>query len=683
MSIASFSPANGAVGSSVTITGTAFNTTAANNIVYFGPTIGTVTAATATSLTVTVPGGASQGPLSVINTATNGRAESIKEFKLTYTGGNNTVSFNTQFVGITSSNYLQTATADFNNDGLPDIVSADQNNTKVSVFRNTTSTGASVISLATKLDLSCASGATNVSGIATADFDGDGKIDIVCSYVNNTTYRVTIYRNTTTNNATTLSFDAGVDIAMSTTQSWLHQPYLKIRDVNNDGKPDILYISTYILVNKINSPGTFTTSSFSDAGSAASGFGYGLFLSIGDVDADGNLDYATTTGYGGPLYIRRSQGLKGDLSSNNFSSVTQLNYSTQSNLYAMGDLDGDGKDDLVSFDYSTGGLSVFKSRVTAGSAIADSSFSGKLFIPLNTGTFGSINTLRGWKIELNDIDGDGKLDIVTTMGMFTPSNQQGYSTMVFRNTITSGTITSYNSFAPSSFASPYIFGIQNNSNDFTIGDLNNDGKPDIVLSNNGGLTILTNANNTPPTISSLDRYSGAVGSTVVITGTNFNTTATNNKVFFGATQATVTAATATSLTVTVPVGATFKPVSVTNSENTFTAYSLKPFMVTFTGGNNSVIFKSPVSFATTSSWIANGSVLGDLDGDGKADLAVLLHGGTLSIYKNTSTLGTLTSSVQCPVLLQASLTSRQKIRASCLIHFANNGLHILNDSAKS
>ncbi|MCU0322272.1 MAG: IPT/TIG domain-containing protein, partial [Chitinophagaceae bacterium] len=60
-----------------------------------------------------------------------------------------------------------------------------------------------------------------------------------------------------------------------------------------------------------------------------------------------------------------------------------------------------------------------------------------------------------------------------------------------------------------------------------------------------------------PTITSFSPLQAKPGDVVTITGTNFNTTTTNNIVFFGATKATVTAATATSLTVTVPLGATY------------------------------------------------------------------------------------------------------------------------------
>src|SRR5579872_6537300 len=67
-----------------------------------------------------------------------------------------------------------------------------------------------------------------------------------------------------------------------------------------------------------------------------------------------------------------------------------------------------------------------------------------------------------------------------------------------------------------------------------------------------------------PVITSFSPASGAIGTIVTITGAGFNATAANNIVFFGATMATVTAASTTSLTVTVPVGATYQPISVLN-----------------------------------------------------------------------------------------------------------------------
>ena len=63
--ITSFSPSGGAAGTSVTIVGTNFSTTLANNIVKFNNTTAVVTASTATSITTTVPAGATNGTITV------------------------------------------------------------------------------------------------------------------------------------------------------------------------------------------------------------------------------------------------------------------------------------------------------------------------------------------------------------------------------------------------------------------------------------------------------------------------------------------------------------------------------------------------------------------------------------------------------------------------------------------
>ncbi|SKC61268.1 IPT/TIG domain-containing protein [Ohtaekwangia koreensis] len=74
-----------------------------------------------------------------------------------------------------------------------------------------------------------------------------------------------------------------------------------------------------------------------------------------------------------------------------------------------------------------------------------------------------------------------------------------------------------------------------------------------------------------PTVASFTPKSSIVGSTVVITGTNFSPTAANNVVKFNGVNATVSQATATSLTVIVPAGATTGKVSVTVDEKTGTS----------------------------------------------------------------------------------------------------------------
>ncbi len=76
--IASFSPTEGAPGASVSITGTNFATTSADDKVLFNDAPALVTAATATKLTVTVPVDAAPGPIQVITPT--GSATSASDF---------------------------------------------------------------------------------------------------------------------------------------------------------------------------------------------------------------------------------------------------------------------------------------------------------------------------------------------------------------------------------------------------------------------------------------------------------------------------------------------------------------------------------------------------------------------------------------------------------------------------
>ena len=68
---------------------------------------------------------------------------------------------------------------------------------------------------------------------------------------------------------------------------------------------------------------------------------------------------------------------------------------------------------------------------------------------------------------------------------------------------------------------------------------------------------------TGPTIAGFTPTVGVAGTGVTITGTNFETTALDNRVKFNGTSAVVSAATATSISTSVPVGATSGRVSVT------------------------------------------------------------------------------------------------------------------------
>src|SRR5207237_1154101 len=103
--------------------------------------------------------------------------------------------------------------------------------------------------------------------------------------------------------------------------------------------------------------------------------------------------------------------------------------------------------------------------------------------------------------------------------------------------------------------------------------------PITVTTRGGTATSATNFTLiTGPTITSFSPTSGPVGTVVTITGTSFQTVASENQVKFNGKPAIIASATDTSITTTVPQGATTGPVTVTTAQGTAT--SAQAFTVT-------------------------------------------------------------------------------------------------------
>jgi N-acetylneuraminic acid mutarotase len=144
-----------------------------------------------------------------------------------------------------------------------------------------------------------------------------------------------------------------------------------------------------------------------------------------------------------------------------------------------------------------------------------------------------------------------------------------------------------------------------------------------------------------PTITSFSPASGPISSTLTITGTNFSENASDNIVYFGAVRAVVATATASKLKVYVPVGTTYQSISVTTKG--LTAFSAKPFVVTFE--EDEEIFTQH-SFAPKKDiplgYNPCGSYIRDFDGDGRTDLVTGdFNSSIISVLRNTSHAGSV------------------------------------------
>lgn len=663
-------PLAGPVGTTVTITGSNFNPSPAANTVYFGLVKAPVTAASPTSLTVTVPVATTYSPVSV---TTNGLTSwTDKPFLLTFPGGG---SISTNSFGpdidfsylVPSSDVSGFAVGDIDGDGKPDMVEAEGIIGGINVVRNTGSPGTISFAVQTGFLSSYTAGQ-----LALTDIDGDGRPELL-ALINGTIY---VFANQSTPG--NIAFGPPTVIALSGgTLAY------GIGDIDGDGRLDLIISSGYfqtlsVLLNS-SSPGSFSFTAPVPTGIPAGGP-----EAVADLDGDGKPDLVVMHATSDSLAVVRNTSTVGNVS---FSYVVDLPANLPTGIF-VGDVDGDGRPD-IEISNSPNTVSVFRNTTAGGISFAPR-------VDLSAG-----NNPGG--ISLSDMDGDGKPDMVVT-------NYSDTTVSVFKNESTPGTV------AFSNYINYSIGYRGGNSSAVVLFDMDGDGKNDIGAVNTSqfdfhtlrntvsaepfirsytptigsagtsvtilgtnftgvtavsfggvpaasftidsatGITAILGAGATgdiavtnpfgtttasgftygaPPVITAVSPLSGPVGTTVTITGTNFNPVPSSNIVFFGQVQAAVSSATTTSLTVTVPSGTTYGPITVTTSQQT--GYFSRPFIQTFAGGGAPFNQQTFIPEVFMSFGYAPGAVA-DLDGDGKLDIVCASAGGQ-QILRNTSIPG--------------------------------------------
>ena len=155
--------------------------------------------------TGTAPHGVAAGDLNADGkidlVATNQSSASVSVLINTTAAGATTPTFATQQSFTVGVNPTSVAIADLDGDGKPDLIVTNASSSTISILRNTTPAGAAVPTFATQQTF--ATGAYPYS-VAAADFDGDGKLDLVVANVGNSD--VSVFRNTTAAGATTFTF---------------------------------------------------------------------------------------------------------------------------------------------------------------------------------------------------------------------------------------------------------------------------------------------------------------------------------------------------------------------------------------------------------------------------------------------------------------------------------------------
>ncbi|MBX2968401.1 MAG: VCBS repeat-containing protein [Cyclobacteriaceae bacterium] len=162
-----------------------------------------------------------------------------------------------------------------------------------------------------------------------------------------------------------------------------------------------------------------------------------------------------------------------------------------------------------------------------------------------------------------------------------------------------------------------------------------------------------------PAVSSMSSNSGAPGSSITISGSNFNPIASENVVQFGGISGAVTAASSNSLTVTIPVGARYGNITIINKATGLVYETVKPFTPTFKDGGRIIPASFKPALDIVSDALGNsapGSINGiqafDMDGDGWSDIIASSSGNNVSVYRNLGAGGEITAaSFAAPVVV--------------------------------
>jgi FG-GAP repeat/IPT/TIG domain/Bacterial Ig-like domain (group 3) len=683
--ITSFTPASGAVGTTVTITGTNFSATKSNNTVKFnGTSAATPTTATTTQLVVTVPSGATTGTITVTVGALTGTSSSTFTVAAppTITGFTPTSGPIGTSVTITGTNFSATPsgnTVKFNGTAAATPTSASVTQLVVAVPSGAT-TGTIAVTVGTLTGTSGTSFTVTTPPIITSFTPTSGAVGATVT-INGSNF-------SPTKSANTVKFN-GTPTAVPTTAT---------------------ATQLVVAVPSGATTGTITVTVGTLTGTSATNFTV-------TTPAPTITGFAPTSGPVGTVVT---------ITGTNFSTVLTGNAVTFNGTAAA--VTSASTTQIVASvpsGASTGKISVTVGTQTATSGgtftitVANPTITG--FTP-GSGPVGATVTITGTNFDPNPANDAVAFHGIAAVVSSATSTQlvatvpAGATTGTIKVTVSARSVTSTASFTvtpsitdldPASTAVGNTINIDgyNFSTTRSANAVAFNGTPasvsvatatqlQVVVPNgatSGPVTVTVGGNVAtspspfivvpPPTIADFSPKSGPAGTTVVITGTNFDPNPANDVVLMGlySTQATIVSATSTTLTVTVPPGVTTGRITV-GVKGSYVAssaiFTTPPGITGFTplvgsiasiltisgqsfdqvANNNIVFFNNP---------LLNGFVRAQVVSATQTSLSVIVPagaGGTISVLAN----GVLTTSSASFQLIDQPLSL--KIYGTALIN---------------
>ena len=468
-------------GDQITITGNGFDNKKENLKVEFGGAPATILQSSKYFIDVVVPSGSLYDPIKVINKATGTSAISPTPFLLSF-GGNN---FNPNQIGETADFKVEQGLydlcmCDFNNDGLNDIATANEQSNFINVLINTSSTIGEISF--SKITISINSGTQNVQ---CADLDNDGNADILLSKQGTPNNIIYYVRNTTT--YASVSFAVPVPITMNGEQV----RRMEVSDLNGDGTPEVVVSSQSsreinILVNE-STPGTISFN-HTPIVLEADGLTNSAGIQVKDLNHDKYPDIAVSQYLAPDIFIFTNESEAGNI---NFSTAQRISVDGNLVNIAVANINSDNRPDLIATKLTDNEIAILKN--TTGNSGGTISFASEQI-------FHTVN--KPWGIGLGDINGDGNVDLSISsidnntryLGLFINQSDNGFS---FTN---------------------YQIATTEKVRNIKIGDVDGDGKPDFNFTSidSDNISVIPNRNCVDPRIFQQEDQVLCAGSNLVL-----------------------------------------------------------------------------------------------------------------------------------------------------------------------
>ena len=256
---------------------------------------------------------------------------------------------------INTINVSYSTTADLDGDGRQDLLVSMGSTNQLALLRNNSSVGSPQTDAAILFPVG-----TQPAGLASADFDNDGKIDV--AVVNSGSNSVSVFpNNASSGSLSSSSLGAEVQLVVGSTP-------LRIvaTDFDGDGKVDLAVSNsagnTVSLLKNTSSSGSisFAAAEELSVGSQPQG------IVAGDLDGDGKPELAVALKGSDQIEVYGNQATVGALSASSFSSANSYGAGSQPVGVRLSDLDGDGKLDLLVSNATGNSLSLLQNQSTVG-----------------------------------------------------------------------------------------------------------------------------------------------------------------------------------------------------------------------------------------------------------------------------------------------------------------------------